>query len=230
MKKLSFGRKFRLAVNAIDRSLLTFAAFAAVIAFVTVNGFKQSSAEEAAPGVVVSISVVVSLACFNGMGAILVPSMFLQHMKFFETLPIKMPEIRDTAFLNVLISHIIMTAPQCAVTAATIPAALPYMICTQCVQLMLVTVLIMPIYLTDKYMYTSAAALEDKRRKAVTIKGILLGIGFMILTGTDYSLILYRGLRGAAASDGTVLTAISAAAIVIAAISAVLCRNIKANE
>lgn len=230
MKKLSFGRKFRLAINAIDRPIFTFAVFSAVVALGTAIGFNNSSAEGAASDIVLAVCVVTSLAWINAMGGILAPSMFMQRMKFFETMPVRMPEIRDTAFLNIIISHIIMDVPQCAVIAAILPETLLYMVCAQCVQLMLITVLIMPIYFSDKYMYTSAAALEDKLRKSVVVKGAVIGIGFMILSMLNYGFIMYRGLRAAAASDYTVLAAISAAALVIAAISAVFCRNIRTNE
>lgn len=231
MKKMSFIRKLRLAANAVERSTLSFFPFLILTTLVTVTPYRSAAlngeVSEAVSEAMLAICVVVSNAAFNAMYALLVPSLFMQRMKFFETLPVTVPEIRETAMLHVLMCHLMTTVPQCAVVAVIMPSLLPYLFCAQCVQLMLVMTFIMPFYLTDKYMYTPANALEDKKRKSVMKKGAFVGIGFLVLMGADYGFILGRGLRPQGTGDAVLLAVISAGALIISAVSAVICRKLR---
>lgn len=226
MKKLSFARKLRLALNAVDRPVFIFAAYTLFLSFIVPLNYSKVS--EGGEGTVINVLMIISLATFNGMGAILVPSLVMQRMKFFETLPMKLTDIRETVMLNILISHLIMTVPIAVVTAVTAFPMIPYMFCAQCVQLMLVMTLVMPFYFADKYMYTPSAPLEKKEQRSIAKKGAFIGIGFMLLIALDYGFILRWGLYSADSSGTVWVMLISAAALIISGASAAVCRKLKA--
>lgn len=234
MKKLSFSRKLRLAASGVDRFYLYYALLSIVITLLMATSCRRiivdGNTSDYISDTMLSICFVISSACFNAMVAILALSLFMSRMKFFATLPITVPEIRDTAVLHIVLTHLIATVPQCAVAAAILPSMLPYWFCAQCVQLMLVMTLVMPFYFADKYMYTPSNALEDKKRRSVMKKGAFVGIGFLVLMGADYGITLSAGLRSQGEGNIALPMAISAAALIISAVSAVICRNIKSAE
>lgn len=227
MKKMSFARKLRLALNAVDRPVFLFAAYTLFLSFIVPLNYRNS-VSEGDGDTVVSVLTIISLATFNGMGAVLVPSLVMQRMKFFETLPMKLTDIRETVMLNILISHLIMTVPISVVTAVMAFPMLPYMFCAQCVQLMLVMTLVMPFYFWDKYMYTPSVSLEKKVQRSIAKKGLTVGIGFMVLIALDYGFILRWGLYYSSPSSTAWAMLISAAALIISGASAAVCRKLKA--
>lgn len=228
--KVSFVKKLRLAL-ATTRLRVRFlgAAFLVIYFFMLLGrSFSAGGSEaEGLSGSVISVSGTVGYSAFLCTIMILLVGQGFVKLPFYRSMPLTKNDIIDAIILDILMSVLVIVLCQLLCVGFMNISALPYFICAYAVQLAFSMVL-MPIYMKNKSMYTNASLLEDdKLRKRTMRRDAFLGIGYLAVSGTASTLILIRGIKVCdPVSDLPLLFGIFAASVLMYCILTAVCHRI----
>lgn len=228
--KVSFLKKLRLALSTTRFRVRFLGAAFLVIYFFMLLGSSFSAGADKAEQLsesVISVSGTVGYSAFLCMVMILLVGQGFVKIPLFKSMPLKKNDIADVIILDVLISVLVIVLCQLLCVGFMNISALPYFICAYATQLAFSMVL-MPIYMKNKSMYTNASLLEDdKLRKRTMRRGAFLGIGYLAVSGTASALILIRGIKVCdPVSDLPLLLGIFAASVLMYCILTAVCHRI----
>lgn len=229
--KVSFVKKLRLAFAATSmRIRLLSAAFLAVYYFMLLGSSLSAAGSEAEglSGAVISVSGTVGYSAFLCTIMILMVGQGFVKLPFYRSMPLTKNDIIDAIILDILMSVLVIVLCQTLCIGIMNIYAVPYFICAYAAQFA-TSMILMPLYMKNKNMYTNAALLEDdKLRKQTMKRGALLGIGYLAVSGTPAALIIIRGLKVCdPIADLPLLLGIFAASVLMSCILTAACHRIE---
>lgn len=179
---------------------------------------------------IIDVSGAIGYSCIIAMLFMLSLSMNFTKIGFFQILPLKKNDIIDVIVLENFFTLAIFAVIHGAAAAVFLQTGLlPYFLCAYLVMFALSMVL-MPFYIKDRRMYNNIDRFGDdeKAAKRATVKGVVIGIGYMVVSVAIISLIAGRGVKICdPAADAVLLAVLAAAALILTGIMLVVCHRIK---
>ncbi|MDE6710390.1 MAG: hypothetical protein K2J76_07860 [Oscillospiraceae bacterium] len=218
----TFAKKCKTAVKITNKLLVlwfTVAPFINILA-VLMNDEKDSK-------FMVILQSFCYGSCLSLLYTVIINSQFLASIHHLITLPFTMKDIKDIGIINILFNTMAAAVIQCAVIAIFSPETVPYTLCMIIVNVALGIGYLLLCF-TDKRILSSpsrASSVEQSRRYVAVVVTLMLVIMFGAMALSTF--IMYRGVTGTLADNMPMLIIISAAAIVVSVIEALICKNIK---
>lgn len=229
--KVSFVKKLRLALSKTRlRTRFLAAAFLVIYFFMLLGSSVSAGADktEQLSDSVISVSGTVGYSSFLCTIMILLVSHGFVSIPFFKSMPLKKNDIIDVMILDILISVLVVVLCQSLCIGILNIYAVPYFICAYASQFAL-SMILMPIYMKNKSMYTNTAFSEDDgSRKRMMLRGAFLGLVYLAVSGTASVLIVTRGIKVCdPIADLPLLIGIFAASVLMSCILTAVCHRIE---
>ncbi|MDE7288190.1 MAG: hypothetical protein K2N71_01640 [Oscillospiraceae bacterium] len=218
----AFSKKFNTAVKIINVPIILLLILMHIMSM-TSGLINESNRQDAFLDFISGFS-------FGSFGAlfvmVIINGMFFSYLNQLKVLPFTKKDVKDISLLNIFINIIIFTVIQCIITAIMRPAAIPYFICINTVNIAFSIGYLLLLF-SDKRRYNAQAATEDPLSRRQNIKLIIVMALGMISIMALTSFIYYFAARGNLAKDLPMLIAITAAAIIISAVEIFVYRKKK---
>lgn len=220
--KVTFAKKCKTAVKITNK---LFVLWFAVIPFISLIAASMNDEKESTFMVITQ-----SFCCGSALSmlyTVVINSQFLSYIHHLVTLPFTMRDIKDIAVMNIILSSIVTAVIQCTVVTIFRPEMVPYILCMIIVNVAL-GICYLLLCFTDKRILAQpsrAASVEQSRRYVAAV--VTLMITIMVGAVALSTFIMYRGVTGTLADNMPMLIIISAAAIVVSIIEALICKNMK---
>ena len=229
--KISFVKKLRLALSSTSMRARFLAAVFMAFYFLLLLGSMLStrdSESDKLSDAMISISGSVGYSAFFCTIMLLLLSQGFVKIPFFKSMPLTKNDIIDAIILDILISLLVVVLCQVLCIGIINISAVPYFICAYAAQFAFSMVL-MPIYMKNKNLYTNVAFAEDeKSRKSMIRRGALVGLGYLSVSGTAAVLIIFRGIKFCdPVADLPMLLGIFAASVLMSCILTAVCHRIE---
>ena len=227
--KISFIKKLRLALSSTSMRARFLAAVFMAVYFLLLLGSLLSTGDRESDKLsdsMILISGSVGYSAFFCTIMLLLLSQGFVKIPFFKSMPLTKNDIIDAIILDILISILVVALCQVLCIGIINISAVPYFICAYAAQFAFSMVL-MPIYMKNKNLYTNVAFAEDeKSRKSMIRRGALVGIGYLAVSGTAAVLIIIRGIKFCdPAADLPMLLGIFAASVMMSFILTAVCHR-----
>lgn len=158
---------------------------------------------------------------------VVINSQLLACIHHLITLPFTMRDIKDIAFINIILNSLAAAVIQCAIAAIFITELVPYVLCMIIVNIALGIAYLLLCFSDKKVLAppSKVASVEQSRRYVITVTTLMIIIMFGAMFLSTF--IMYRGVTGTLADNAPMLIITSAAAVIVSAIEAIICKNIK---
>lgn len=219
----TFAKKCKTAVKITNKLLVLWFAvlpFINLIAASSMDDKKEST-----------FMVITQCFCYGSflslLYTVIINSQFFASIHHLVTLPFTMKDIKDIAVINIIFNTMAAAAIQCTIAAIFRPETVPYILCMIIVNVALGIGYLL-LCLTDKRVLASpsrVASVEQNRRYVALVVTLMLIIMFGAMALSTF--IMYRGVTGTLADNIPMLIITTSAAVVVSAIEALICKNIK---
>ena len=152
----AFSKKFNTAIKIINVPIVLLQIFMHIMSMTSVLSNEANEQE-----VFLDIMMGISFGSFGALCVVtIVNGMFVSYLNHLKVLPFTKKDIKDISLLNIFINIIIFTVIQCIITAIIRPAAIPYFICINTVNIAFSIGYLLLIF-SDKRRYNAQALTAD---------------------------------------------------------------------